>query len=72
MTKHFCDRCGKECMKLSEVQIPLKKTVCGSFSTTRVEVCDGCKKEADGINEKLIDIRFIMFRDFMKGGASDG
>ena len=68
MTKHFCDRCGKECKKLNLIKLPKAKTIVGSFETMPVEVCQDCETEFDNIIDKLVDIRFIMFRDFMKGG----
>ena len=67
MTKCFCDRCGKECETLDDIQIPTKKTEYG-FEKSVAEVCCDCKKEYDDIIDELIDIRFILFRKFMKGG----
>ena len=68
MTKHFCDRCGKECKTLSEIKVPKNKTLVGSIETYPVAVCYDCEKDYNNIIDKLIDIRFVLFRDFMKGG----
>lgn len=67
MTRYFCDRCGKECScaEMSEISLPIKKTI-GGFDTKGIQVCCDCKKEYDGMISKLLDIRFIMFGDFMK------
>lgn len=69
MTKYFCDRCGKECGKLYEIKIPKEKNAYGSILTEAVHVCGDCEKKHDEIISKLTDIRFILFADFMKGGA---
>lgn len=69
MTKYFCDRCGKEVGNLIQIKIPSKKTNFNSFETKPIQVCDSCQKEFDDINKKLLDIRFILFSDFMKGGG---
>lgn len=66
MTKYFCDRCGKESEKLTEIPIPDEKTSTNSFSTKFVHVCNDCENEFDNIINKLIDIRFILFNDFME------
>lgn len=66
MIKYFCDRCGKEVGKTIQIKVPKEKLNSGDFSTTSVQVCDDCKKEFDKIIDKLIDIRFILFNDFMK------
>lgn len=72
MTKFYCDRCGKECNKLQTIKVPTGKTGLDSFETKPVEVCCDCKKEYDAIINKLTDIRFVLFGDFMKeGGAYD-
>lgn len=68
MIKTFCDRCEKECKQLAEIKVPTEKTL-GGFSTECINVCDECKKEYDNIIDKLTDIRFVLFSDFMKGGA---
>jgi DNA-directed RNA polymerase subunit RPC12/RpoP len=68
MTKYFCDRCGKECSKLSDVKIPHEKNSF-SFSTKTFQMCSDCEEKANNINDKLTDIRFLLFRDFMKGGG---
>lgn len=65
MTKYFCDRCGIESKKLSDIQIPKQKIRYG-FETKTIQVCDNCKNEYDNINVKLVDIRFILFDDFLK------
>lgn len=66
MIKYFCDRCGKEVRKTIQINVPKEKLKYGDFTTTSIEVCDDCKKEFDKIIDKLIDIRFILFNDFMK------
>lgn len=68
MTKYFCDRCGKECVKLSEIKVPHEKASFGNFSTRGIQVCSECEKEHIVLLEKLRDIRFIIYSDFMKGG----
>lgn len=68
MIKLYCDRCEKECERLEEIKVPTEKTL-GGFSTKCINVCDECKKEYDNIIDKLTDIRFVLFSDFMKGGA---
>lgn len=68
MIKHFCDRCGKECNKLADIKIPKEKGEYGGFSTNHLQVCSDCEKEHIVLLEKLCDIRFILYRDFMKGG----
>lgn len=67
MTKYFCDRCGKECAKLEEIKVPSEKTRFG-FNVTLAQVCCECEKEYNDIIDKLTDIRFVLFRNFMKGG----
>lgn len=68
MTKFFCDRCGKECKSLTDIKIPhIKHSY--SFEVRTVQVCSTCEQEANNINSKLTDIRFVLFDDFMKGGA---
>ena len=71
MTKYFCDRCGKECQKLTEIRIPFKKISCDSFETRPIKVCYECKKEFDNIIDKLIDIRLDLFNEFMGANLSD-
>lgn len=67
MTKHYCDRCGKECEKLEDIKIPTEK-LHYSFNTKTVQVCCNCEEEYNSIIDKLTDIRLILFRDFEKGG----
>lgn len=67
MTKYFCDRCGIESQKLNEIKIPNKKIRYG-FETKSIQVCGNCENEYDNINDKLVDIRFILFADFLKEG----
>ena len=69
MTKHYCDRCGKECKKLVEIKVPDKKTRYG-WQTKPAQVCDDCEKEYKDINDKLTEIRFILFRDFMNRSSA--
>ena len=64
MTKHYCDRCGKECEKLVEIKVPDKKTRYG-WQAKPAQVCDDCEKEYNDIIDKLTEIRFVLFRDFM-------
>ena len=67
MTKYFCDRCGKESEKLTKIRIPDKKQPhINSFSTKSICVCSDCENEFDNLINKLTDIRFILFDDFMK------
>ena len=66
MTKYFCDRCGKEIKKRIQVNVPKEKLGDGNFSTTPIEICEDCEKEFVKIIDKLIDIRFTLFNDFMK------
>lgn len=68
MIKLYCDRCGKECATLSKIKIPNERYSV-SFQTKTIQVCSACEKEADKIYDKLTDIRFILFKDFLKGGA---
>lgn len=72
MIKFYCDRCGKECEKLSEITIPKEKLSPGNFSTKTISVCSDCEKEAKALYDKLVDIRFILFKDFFRGNVSDG
>ena len=77
MTKHFCDRCGKECEKLVGVKIPDKRGVSDTGSYYRegrsmfcakdVELCSDCEEAANDIYKKLVDIRFALFDGFVKG-----
>ncbi len=67
MIKCFCDRCGKECKELRGAKIPGEKTSF-NFTAKTVQLCSSCKKDADNLYDKLTDIRFTLFRDFMKGG----
>lgn len=71
MIKKFCDRCGKECTTLFEIKIPCEKTSHGLFKTNTSSVCHECEKQYDNILDKLVDIRFIMFADFMKCGVQE-
>lgn len=66
MTKYFCDNCGKECIELFTIKVPYKKASYGSFSTKELQVCTECEKEHILLLDKLNDIRFILYRDFMK------
>ena len=68
MIKKYCDRCGKEVNSLLDIKIPnIKASI--SFENKTIAVCISCKEEADNLYDKLTDIRFIMFKGFMKGGA---
>ena len=67
MIKYFCDRCGKETKNLVQIQIPKEKhDKYGGFSVEPIQVCSDCKNEFDDILSKLTDIRFILFKNFMK------
>ena len=66
MTKLYCDRCGKACGKLHTIKVPESKTSRDSFNVKPVEVCSDCEKEYDAIIEKLTEIRFVLFGDFME------
>lgn len=68
MIKKFCDRCGKECKELNDVKIPNIKGS-QSFSTKTVQLCRECKCVSDDLCDKLVDIHFLLFRDFIKEGA---
>lgn len=68
MTKYFCDRCGKECVELKTIKVPYEKASFGNFSTRELQVCSKCEKEHIVLLDKLMYIRFILYRDFMKGG----
>lgn len=65
MVKYYCDRCGKEVSSLITIRIPSKKTSKTSYSGKDIQVCKNCQKEAENICEKLLDIRFLLFGDFM-------
>ena len=67
MTKYFCDRCGKECIELKTIKVPYKKGSFGNFSTRELQVCSECEKEHVILLDKVRDIRFILYRDFMEG-----
>ena len=67
MTKYYCDRCGKESQILFDVKIPnIKNSI--SFENKTVGLCSSCREEADRLYDKITDIRFILFKDFIKGG----
>ena len=66
MIKRFCDRCNKEVEYTRKILIPCEKTSCMSFSTTPMSVCCDCENKFYNIIDKLIDIKFILFNDFMK------
>ena len=66
MKKYFCDRCGKEAEKLINIPLPDEKTNDTGFSSKLICVCKDCENEFDKILSKLIDIRFILFNDFME------
>ena len=68
MTKYYCDRCGKESKLLHDIKIPNTKNSIG-FETKTIAVCISCEEEANRLYDKLTDIRFVLFNDFMKGGA---
>lgn len=70
MIKYYCDRCGKECLSLTEIKVPYKKGAFDSFETRPIQACIECKKEFNEIIDKLLDIRFVLFRDFMKGESN--
>lgn len=70
MTKHYCDRCWKECDKLSAISIPEAKMNNG-FSTKRIEVCGSCEKDYNKILDTLTDIRFNMFNLFFELKGAD-
>ena len=65
MIKLYCDRCGKETNRLSDVKIPGTKGSL-SFATKTVALCVSCEKEADNLHDKATDVHFLLFRDFMK------
>lgn len=71
MTKYYCDRCGKECDKLEEVTVPIKKGFCVSTETKQMSVCFDCWRDHKKILEALIDIRLTMFNNFFKGVSED-
>lgn len=66
MIKYFCDRCEKEVNNLTNIKIPKEKTGYNGFTVESIHVCSDCKKEFDDINNKLTDIRFVLFSNFMK------
>ena len=68
MIKYYCDRCGVETKKLEDARIPNTRDSL-SFLVKTVSLCHDCKAEADSLHEKSIDIEFLLFKDFMKGGA---
>lgn len=70
MIKYYCDRCGKECQTLRSVKIPFKREK-EYFQTKTINACLACEKEANDLYDKISDIRFVMFRDFMKEGVTD-
>ncbi len=72
MVKHFCDRCGKETDNLNRIHIPQKRISCGDYESRIIDVCRDCEIEHASIIGKLMDIRFILFADFMKDGADNG
>ena len=69
MTKCFCDRCGAECYKLEIIKIPDEKISETSFRAKGIEVCPECRKEAERLEDICTDVRFALFKDFLKGGA---
>ena len=68
MIKFYCDRCNRECQELERINIPNIKNS-PHFSTKTIQVCSACKEEAENLYDKLTDIKFVLFRDFMKGGV---
>lgn len=71
MIKYYCDRCGKECknnIDMFDVKIPHERHS-ASFSAKTVQLCRDCKKVADNLHEKLTDIHFLLFKDFMEEGT---
>lgn len=73
MIKYYCDRCGKEVSVLETIRIPSEKLGKTSYSVKNIQVCKNCQKEAENIGEKLRDIQFLLFGDFMieKGSESN-
>lgn len=65
MIKYYCDNCGKEVSALEEIAVPNKKLDNGSFYVKKINVCKDCEKKAKTIESKLVDIRFILYSDFM-------
>lgn len=68
MIKYYCDRCGKDfnnSIDIHNVKIPNERHS-ASFSAKTVQLCRDCKKAADNLLDKLTDIHFLLFRDFMK------
>lgn len=66
MTKHYCDRCGKECEQLHSEDIIVR--VNGTLGRKLVELCPECCEEHKRRMIKLTDIKVVMFRDFMNEG----
>lgn len=67
MTKHFCDRCGKESPRLNKVRIPVELNGT-TFTTREADVCVDCDKIHDELYHKCAEIRLIMFSDYFKEG----
>ena len=72
MTKYYCDRCGKDVgshfgkSDLKEIELPIDKTQLNNIQFKRVELCVACYQEYKTIINKLVDIRLVLFEDFMR------
>ncbi len=72
MIRKFCDRCGVECEKLTDIKIPIEKSKDGGFSTKEMAVCETCNKIHENIIKTLIDIRFAMYGNFFIERSENG
>lgn len=68
MTRKFCDRCGIECKTLTQIKIPKEKHKHG-YSAKNIEVCPKCNALHESFLEKLTDIHFVLYADFLSNGG---
>lgn len=69
MTKHYCDRCGKETNNLKKERIPNEITSDCSFNVKDVELCNECDSELNCFEKALLpaiaNLRISMYKNFM-------
>ena len=66
MTKHFCDRCGKEAQKTQTYKKPYEVTEFGDYKCKEVDLCDECYGFVDRAvkeyNKSMSNVRVAFFK----------
>ena len=69
MTKHYCDRCGKEANSLTKNKIPNEVSSRDTYQAKEVELCNECnselKKFENSLLPAIINLKIAMYKNFM-------